>query len=394
MEIQNYNSRYRYTIIFIIVFLISLIIHVGGSLELAMLSYRAMKNALEQMLQTPEEAAQKKAAEEKKKEEEKASEKWIVSKRKYGSESGFIWVEDDTLMLPDKIPAQQAPPIAQPAQNPQESAAQKAAQEHPTPQENLTSTKEALPALQDDSTTSDSTQIQTPEKINPEQSDQKFELAEESRVQSLQPTMIGQSGRKRTQEEILQTLLKHKIPAQPQTESKPRPRARDQKSSSSGLSVQMLQREFSAFTAQRQKQEAMMLVPKGNDSFSSTSMYVEELPPEQQIRMDSYMRRMVWTMDNINKSLPMLKAPEEQGLQKLIVLISLQLDKKGNVINLKLKKGCGYKEFDERALFVFQEAKNFGDLPSFYTPETCTQHWAFSFIPQVVSQGYAQHHRH
>ena len=102
--------------------------------------------------------------------------------------------------------------------------------------------------------------------------------------------------------------------------------------------------------------------------------------------MDSYMRRMVWIMDNINKSLPMLKAPEEQGLQKLTVLICLHLDRKGNVINLELKKSCGYKEFDERALFVFKEAKNFGDLPNFYTPATCTQHWGFSFIPQVVSR--------
>ena len=374
MEPSTYNSKYRYTIIFIIVFLISLIIHIGGSLELALFSYRAMAQAIQELLQTPEEAAKKAEEKKAKKEEEKASEKWIVSQRKYGSESGFIWVEDDTLMLPDKIPAQKTPPVASPAATPQEAPAQK---QHPI------SAQQAAQALQDDAQ-SQKTPLSAPPA--PAQSDQEFEQAEESKEQSLQPTMIGQSGRKRTPEEILQTLVKHKIVTQPQDQKQPQQRARDQKSSGSGLSVQMLQKEFSAFTAQREKQQNMMLVPKGNDTFSSKSMYVEELPPEQQIRMDSYMRRMVWIMDNINKSLPMLKAPEEQGLQKLTVLICLHLDRKGNVINLELKKSCGYKEFDERALFVFTEAKNFGDLPSFYTPATCTQHWGFSFIPQVVSR--------
>ena len=352
-------------------FLISLIIHIGGSLELALLSYTSIKNAIQELLQTPEEV-QKKAKEKKAQEEEKQSEKWIVSQRKYGSESGFIWVEDDTLMLPDKIPAQKTPPTASPAATPQEAPAQKP---HPI------SPQEAAQALQESQ--DDEQHMPAP---SPTQSDQDFEQAEESQQQSLQPTMIGQSGRKRTPEEILQTLVKHKIVTEPQVQKQPQQKARDQKGSSSQATIQMLQKEFSAFTAQRQKQEAMMLVPKGNDTFSSKSMYVEELPPEQQIRMDSYMRRMVWIMDNINKSLPMLKAPQEQGLNKLTVFISLQLDKKGNVTNLQLKKSCGYKEFDDRALFVFKEAKNFGDLPSFYTPETCTQHWCFSFIPQVVSR--------
>ncbi len=362
----------------------------GGSLELALLSYRAMQNAIQEMLQTPEESEQRKAdkKEAEKKEQEKSSEKWIVSQRKYGSDSGFIWVEDDTLILPDKIPAQQAPSQAAPAATPQAAPAA-TPQEAPAQQPHQISAQEAAKALQESQDTNSSQATPNQAITDQSQTNQEVGYDQETRTQSLQPTMIGQSGRKRTPEEILQTLVKHKIATQPSLQKEPVQRARDQKSSGSGLSVQMLQREFSAFTAQRQKQEAMMLVPKGNDNFSSKSMYVEELPPEQQIRMDSYMRRMVWTMDNINKSLPMLRAPEEQGLNKLTVLISLQLDRKGNVMNLELKKSCGYKEFDERALFVFQEAKNFGDLPNFYTPPTCTQHWGFSFIPQVVSQGYA-----
>ena len=139
MKTPTYISRYRYTLIFIIVFLLSLLIHIGGSLELALLSYRAMKNAIQEMLATPEDAA-KKAEEKKAQEEEKQSQQWIVSQRKYGSESGFIWVEDDTLMLPDKIPAQKTPPTASPATAAQEAPAQKA---HPI------SAQQAAQALQE-----------------------------------------------------------------------------------------------------------------------------------------------------------------------------------------------------------------------------------------------------
>ena len=191
MKTPTYISRYRYTLIFIIVFLLSLLIHIGGSLELALLSYRAMKNAIQEMLATPEDAA-KKAEEKKAQEEEKQSQQWIVSQRKYGSESGFIWVEDDTLMLPDKIPAQKTPPTASPATAAQEAPAQKA---HPI------SAQQAAQALQElESPT------QAPAPI-PVQSSEEFKLTEENQEQSLHTTMIRESGRKRTPEEILQTLL-------------------------------------------------------------------------------------------------------------------------------------------------------------------------------------------
>ena len=383
METSNYNSRYRYTIIFIIVFLISLIIHIGGSLELAWLSYRSIKNALQEMMQTPEEAAQKK--EKKKAEEEKASSQWIVSQKKYGSESGFIWVEDDAIRIPDVMPAQKTPPIAAPpSQTPQEFAGKKE-EEIASQEANLQSHPAPQKLNQDTNTqTSENSIAEIP---NPEQSDQEYEHSEESRVHSLQPTMMAQSGRKRTPEEILQTLVKHKIPAQPQPEKQKPVRARDQKNadSGSGLSVQMLQREFNAFTAQRQKQQDMMLVPRGNDSFSNKSVYIDELPPEQQIRMDSYTRRMVWTLENIAGSLPKprVNLAQEQGITKLSVFISLQLDRKGNIIELTLKKSCGYKEIDDLALLTFEKSKNFGDLPSFYTPETCTQHWCINYFFQT-----------
>lgn len=377
-------------------FLISLIIHIGGSLELAWLSYNAMKDAIANMMQTPEQAAQqkeKKQAEAQQKKEEKASSQWIVSQRKYGSESGFIWVEDDHVRIPDTIPTQKTPPAeAASSQAPQESAAQKKEEDssEESAQQDMQDFKEkSHPIAQkiNPDKNAQASEHKVSDMPNPEQSDQEYEHSEESKVQSLQPTMMGQSGRKRTPEEILQTLVKHKIPAQPQPEMQKPMRARDQKqaSSGSGLSVQMLQKEFRAFTAQRQKQQDMVLIPKGNDSFSSKSVYIDELPPEQQIRMDSYTRRMVWTLENIAGSLPKprVNLAQEQGITKLSVFISLQLDRKGNITELILKKSCGYKEIDELALLTFKESKNFGDLPSFYTPETCTQHWCINYFFQT-----------
>lgn len=360
MKTPTYISKRRYTLIFIIVFLLSLIIHIGGSLELALLSYKAMKHAIQEMLQTPENEAQK--AEEKKKKEEEKSDQWIVSQRKYGSESGFIWVEDDTIMLPDSIPAQKTPPTASPSATPQEAPAQKA---HPI------SAQQAAQALQE---SKPSDQIPAP---IPAQSDQEFELAQESKQQSLQPTMIMQSGRKRTPEEIFQTLVQQKVEVQTSSEKHPPLKARDQKSSGSGLTVQMLQKELSAFTTQRQQYQTqpMMVVPHGNDSFTSTSVNVAELPPEKQIKMDSYTRRVAWMMLNIYNSKPETKPPLKVGVNKFEVYFCLRLDKKGNIIGLELQKSCGYKKIDEKLLESVREAKNFGDLPHFYEPETCTMYW-------------------
>jgi|GEM_PF-5073569 len=353
---------YRYTAIFIIMLLLSLIIHVGGSLELALMSYRAMVKALQELIQPPASFDQTEAEKKTQEEKDKTTDKWIVSQRKYGTESGLIWVEDDTIALPEKIPAQQQP-ASPPAITPTPAKS-------PTQKKLPISAQEAAKVLQD-----------LPTKNPEEMPTEKEEIAEKN----TNPTQLINSDLKHQHgyEKLLPNLLKQKS----SRSSKVKVQSAHDKNAASTLSLQSLQEEFSSFTHQRQAQQAFMLIPKGNDRFTSKSMYVEELPPEQQIRMDSYMRRMVWLMDNIGKSMPMLRLPNEAiGISKLTAQICLQLDRKGNIIKLELEKSCGYKEFDERALLVFKEAKNFGDLPNFYTPSLCTQHWGFSFIPQVVSQ--------